>query len=746
MPFPFDIWPWARNSDLNVAYWIKKLEEISAQAIADLTTLEEWKSATEEDLALWKAQTLESLNSWETALTTELDLWKTQTGADISDWETGVLSDLNDWKAEFLADYESLEDRVEAIVSSTEDMIENLAPPFSASSDYLAGDYVIQNGTLYRFSADHPAGAWIGTDAARRTAMQDIDDLASDEYFNELYTNAGVINITAAMLESGIWYRGNKQANPNRGRLKRIIPVKAGMALRFDVSAFDVFWAIAPARSWTNYAQGGNTGTWVSTTGSTSVSITTDGYLVFMIRNHGADTTPVDVSAFNQSAYVETYIERTFSRDDLAFLPRGVLANGSDLNTLRNPGTYILQSGYTYANSPIVSSLGGLFMVFKGSNNTYTEVVRTISAPAYAGEYQRTITLASTDPRFTPWVRINGTFTLFSTFDDTDRTAELTAALDALRTVKLGRGQFYLGNITLADGNELSGYGPATEVYSIASNYGSLFDLADKCSIHDLSIIGDADNARSDNPNQRDAVHFVGSYIYDQGGSGYERGMIYNLRIKNFSGSGIKLSHTGPNIEDHCLLHNIQIEGCGIGINIDYSSEYHRITNCSVQRCWWGMINNGGNNIITACDFSGNIVGLLMSDNPAGSAINNSHGTFEGCTFNHSRSAAGTPNKGTAIQLYGLDYGEVFTGCHVFYGAIIVQNCIGVRFIGINLGSEVPITLTDNTVISFTDCTFKDAPSSADSPVSGSGNHTGTAGVLWTNCFLRDGTVFAPAV
>lgn len=744
--FNWNKFPYTNFHELNLDWFIRKFQEIFDQWASLYQTMIEWKADTDQDLSDWKRDTLAALDQWEDDLIDALDLWKQTTGQDITDWEDGVIRDLNSWKSTFEDDYEALATRVQAIVSDVEDMVENLADPFSTSTAYVVGDYVVQNGILYRFTTDHPAGAWTGSDAQQVTAMREIDDLAADDYYNQVFTNSGVLQLTADMFENGIWYRGNKQANANRGRMKRLIPVKKGMRVNITVSDFDVFWGIASTRPWTNYAQGGNTGTWISTVGTSSVTVSADGWLVIMIKNHGADTTPVDCSSFSQDINVETFLEKTYLRTDTAFLPRGLLANGTDLNTLRNPGTYILQSGRTYSNSPIPSGLGGLLMIFKGSDNSFSEVVHTIAAPAYIAEYQRSLTLATTNPTFSSWVRMNGQFTLFSTNDTTDRSAEVAAALDALGTVKLGPGKFYLGNLTLAAGSELSGSGPATEVYSVSTNFSSLFDMNDRCSIHDMTLIGDENNARTDTPDQRDGIHFVGTYVYDEGGDGYERGMIYNMRIKNFSGSGIKLSHTGPDIENHCLLHNIQIEGCGIGINIDYSSEYHRITNCSVQRCWWGMIDNGGNNIVTACDFSGNIVGLLMSDNPAGSSINNAHGTFEGCTFNHSRSAGGTPNKGTAIQLYGLDYGEVFTGCQVFFGKIDVQSCKGVRFIGLNVGSEVPIALTGNSVITFTDCTFKDAPSSTDSPVTGSGNTTGTGSVIWTGCYLRDGTVFAPSL
>lgn len=38
-------------------------------------------------------------------------------------------------------------------------------PTFSESTAYSAGDVVNYNGKLYKFTADHAAGAWTGTDA-----------------------------------------------------------------------------------------------------------------------------------------------------------------------------------------------------------------------------------------------------------------------------------------------------------------------------------------------------------------------------------------------------------------------------------------------------------------------------------------------------------------------------------------------------------------------------------------------------
>ena len=45
-------------------------------------------------------------------------------------------------------------------------------PVFSASKQYAVGDVVLYDGRLYKFTALHPAGAWVGTDAAQ-TSIKD---------------------------------------------------------------------------------------------------------------------------------------------------------------------------------------------------------------------------------------------------------------------------------------------------------------------------------------------------------------------------------------------------------------------------------------------------------------------------------------------------------------------------------------------------------------------------------------------
>ena len=60
-----------------------------------------------------------------------------------------------------------------------EDMkaVENAAEPFSESKAYITGEYCTYEGTLYKFVADHEAGAWNAAQVEKTT----IGDVLSDK-------------------------------------------------------------------------------------------------------------------------------------------------------------------------------------------------------------------------------------------------------------------------------------------------------------------------------------------------------------------------------------------------------------------------------------------------------------------------------------------------------------------------------------------------------------------------------------
>lgn len=61
---------------------------------------------------------------------------------------------------------DDINDAVGSIPPDYSALLATIAPNFSASTAYSAGQYIWNSGTLYRFTVDHAAGAWTGTDAA----------------------------------------------------------------------------------------------------------------------------------------------------------------------------------------------------------------------------------------------------------------------------------------------------------------------------------------------------------------------------------------------------------------------------------------------------------------------------------------------------------------------------------------------------------------------------------------------------
>lgn len=106
---------------------------------------------------------------------------------------TDLINRINAATASVPADYTSL--------------LATIAPTFSASTAYAAGDYVWYDGDLYRFTADHAAGAWAGTDATAAVVVEDVSELKSavqDITGNTIYT-----------FTNGVWYNTSSTVNIN---------------------------------------------------------------------------------------------------------------------------------------------------------------------------------------------------------------------------------------------------------------------------------------------------------------------------------------------------------------------------------------------------------------------------------------------------------------------------------------------------------------------------------------------------
>lgn len=371
----------------------------------------------------------------------------------------------------------------------------------------------------------------------------------------------------------------------------------------------------------------------------------------------------------------------------------------------------------------------------KNQNVPATTLQAIVSTPIrneYVNNYTFNTVEETNTINATPEITTDSHNYLAASGDTTDRTAEIHALL-ATGECRLGPGNFYTTGITIPTYARLVGSGMATRIIlSDSVTNGFAVKLGDYAVVQNMMIRRANNITLPDAEGDVHGIAFFGTQTpSNQSGVTREYCTINNVLIANFNGGGITCRGTGYNYADSLNVSDVVIRNCYAGINISFFSEFHRFTNVLVSACKIGCVNNGGNNVFVNCGFNGSVTNILM-DNSQGQSPNNSHGSYIGCTINH----AGN-NTGKAIDLKGLNSGEVFVGCQVFYGSINVDNCNGIRFIGLNMGNRTPINITNSTVVVFSDSTVR----AEESTLTQSNNTT----LKFINCYDRTtGAVFDP--
>lgn len=284
--------------------------------------------------------------------------------------------------------------------------------------------------------------------------------------------------------------------------------------------------------------------------------------------------------------------------------------------------------------------------------------------------------------------------------DSRDMTSAIQTMLETTGVCNLGPGTFYVTGIDIPDNATLRGCGAKTIIRladSVTDGYA--VHLNKYGTVSDLYFVG-ANYPGGITPSAivgtRHAVLFEGNYDGDRDQIPV-RCTLSNLYIFGFAGGGITCNNTGYDY-DKCLnVVNCYIFNCDAGINIAYWSEFNRFTNVSVHSCYYGCINNGGNNTFISCDFSGNRgIGVLM-DNTNSQSPNNTHGSMIGCVINHTNN-----NTGIGIKMINCSNGYIFTGCQLFYSQIYIEDCSGINISDTNFGlNNCDITISGGGLIVF---------------------------------------------
>ncbi len=295
---------------------------------------------------------------------------------------------------------------------------------------------------------------------------------------------------------------------------------------------------------------------------------------------------------------------------------------------------------------------------------------------------------------------------LAPTGDKTDRSAEIEACLSKHGACLLGSGTYYVTGVTMPDHSALMGLGePTVVILDPAVEKGAAVRLGSCCSVKNLCLQGsETVLPRPTEVGERHGILYLSNVTPKDSGNPPRKEILENLRIHSFSGGGITGHDTGYGIDSSICAANIRISSCGAGINLSHFSEYHKFTNVTCTRNLYGCINNGGNNVFTACSFDGNTLGFLI-DNSQKQSNNNAHGSAVGCTFNHTDS-----NRGIGIKILGSNPGYVFSACQIFFSQIVVENSCGIHFADCNLGRGEKISVKDGGLFMMTDCMFGKMP------------------------------------
>lgn len=289
----------------------------------------------------------------------------------------------------------------------------------------------------------------------------------------------------------------------------------------------------------------------------------------------------------------------------------------------------------------------------------------------------------------------------------------------------LQAGTYYVSGIDMPENTQIIGCGYQTKIVLLDSvTTGYAIKMNNNCVISNVRITGN-DNDLSFVEGDIESIHlgnrhgilYLGTANESSGANTVTKGIISDCYIDGFTGGAITCEQTGPGTRG-LNVNNVQIVNCGAGINITRYSEYNRFTNINAHHCYYGCINNGGNNIISDCNFSEDVVGVYMNgssgkcllwNGESATARNGAHGIMSNCTINHSGHFTPNRNHGWAIYYRYYQAGFVFSNLCVFYGktwfsgaaCIVIDNSV---FDGVDM--EIA---NDGNSLLFNGCNIRDS-------------------------------------
>lgn len=325
----------------------------------------------------------------------------------------------------------------------------------------------------------------------------------------------------------------------------------------------------------------------------------------------------------------------------------------------------------------------------------------------------------------------------------TDDTASILAMLQTGVCI-LNKGTFRISGLNMPDNSLLIGQGNSTVlIWSERESENPLnmymINMSQNCTIENLMINAQysAYNPFYSTSETVTEEKVIGNFSAIQfqpiNGTTPSNCIINKVFISNCKGSGIKTYNTGQSPTNNIRISNVTITRCDCGINNSESSEFHKISNFDIRRCYYGCKITAGNveynnGTIYRCYYS------VFID--AGS-VNDSHGCFTDVRIIHTANVYGAEGvNGYIFFLRNFTHGEKFNGCSVGYGKIEINGCIGAKFFNTGF-SHATITITNAVGALFSNCV-----KSNDVTV----ENTTSTKTKFINCFVTNGDDWNPTV
>lgn len=382
----------------------------------------------------------------------------------------------------------------------------------------------------------------------------------------------------------------------------------------------------------------------------------------------------------------------------------------------------LIQAGNSY-RAEIPADAGYLYfsaLSSAGVDVTPTVQITTKAAGGNVYNYYNTntvtnnVTQSTYNVTSTPELSAETLYYLPPTGDATDRSADIAALLAANGICRLGSGTYYVASIDMPNGSAIEGVGASTVLRLIDNVSGYALRMRSRCKVRNLRILGGesytALNPAAATPGDRIGILWEG--ILNGDGNTYTYpglSMISGVWFERIQGSGLKCLNTSSGTRNKLLVSDCYYLYDDAGVNIASVSEFMQFTNCTFNSCYYGVINNGGNNSFANCDFAV-CAQCFVIDNSTGALSNPGHSCMVNCDFSHAIKVNSdgtlTSNQGDFIYLAGTGY--EFNGCQFGFGHINFTDAEGVLCAGCVWSgrSDNDIYITNGTGIFFVDCLF----------------------------------------